>query len=89
MDDDERTRSDENVQRRLNMASAIGEALSDRISEDNSVVVGWVMIAEFATPSGNRILARLDGSADGHDLPEWQRDGYLINGVKGDWDQPE
>jgi len=48
-------------------------------TRDTSVLVGWVSVAEYLTPDGQRYLATEYGNAPGtdHDTTSWQRRGYL------------
>lgn len=48
-------------------------------TSDTSVLVGWVAVAEYITPSGERYLAAEYGTNHGgdHTTTSWQRRGYL------------
>lgn len=52
---------------------------------EGAVLLGWVVVAEWALPTGRRMLSRIDGSATGEPLPPWTQEGYLHNGLYGDW----
>ena len=44
---------------------------------EGAVLVGFVLVAEWMLPSGERVLGTGDGGSDGGPLPVWQRKGYL------------
>ena len=48
-------------------------------TRDTSVLIGWVSVAEYITPTGQRYLATEYGQAPGsdHHTTSWQRRGYL------------
>lgn len=72
------------------MARKITEAFEDQdLHEIGGVLVGWVMVAEWMDLEGRRWLTRLDANADGENLPEWQRNGYLHNALNTPWPELE
>lgn len=52
----------------------------------DSVLVGWVIITEWATPNG-RALGYLSGSGPGtdHNVTSWQARGYLHEILSASW----
>jgi hypothetical protein len=48
-------------------------------ADQPSVLVGWVAVAEYITPTGARYLAAEYGTSEGgdHTTTSWQRRGYL------------
>jgi hypothetical protein len=71
---------------------AIQEALEASAAEndalDGSVLVGWVVIAEWVGPNGVRSLVRMGGTPGGSAPPTWQTRGYLHEALFGHWDDP-
>ena len=69
---------------------AIQEALEASASEndalDGSVLVGWVVIAEWVGRNGVRSLVRMGGTPGGSAPPTWQTRGYLHEALFGRWD---
>jgi hypothetical protein len=68
---------------------AIQEAIEASATEnealDGSVLVGWVVIAEWVGVNGVRSLVRMDGTAGGSAPPTWQTRGYLHEALFGHW----
>jgi len=50
-----------------------------------SVLVGWVVVAEWVSPDGTRTLTRMSGTPGGAVPPEWQTRGYLHEALFGKW----
>jgi len=50
-----------------------------------SVLVGWVVVAEWVGPDGTRTLTRMSGTPGGADPPERQTRGYLHEALFGKW----
>lgn len=48
---------------------------------DGAVLMGWVVIAEWMAPTGERWLSKVAGNASGEGCPEWQTQGYLHNAL--------
>ena len=68
------------------------EVLTEAIrqTEADSVLVGWVIIAEFIDEEGNRPLRRLDSNASGEGLVDWIRSGYLYDALfSGGWESED
>lgn len=52
---------------------------------EGSVLVGWVLVAEWSDEEGERWLSRLSGSGGGdHSPPRWQVEGYMNHALR-DW----
>ena len=56
---------------------------NDRLEQ--SVLVGWVVVAEWAGVDGTRTLTRMSGTPGGAIPPEWQARGYLHEALFGKW----
>jgi hypothetical protein len=52
---------------------------------DSSILVGWVVVAEWVGPDGRRSLTRMSGTPGGAIPPEWQTRGYLHEALFGRW----
>jgi hypothetical protein len=52
---------------------------------EQSVLVGWVVVAEWAGVDGTRTLTRMSGTPGGAVPPEWQTRGYLHEALFGKW----
>ena len=50
---------------------------------ERSVLVGWVVVAEWAGVDGTRTLTRMSGTPGGTAPPEWQTRGYLHEALFG------
>lgn len=48
---------------------------------EHAVLLGYVLVAEWAANDGNRWLTRKTGDAFGHTLPVWTTKGYLIDSL--------
>lgn len=56
-------------------------SLDDGLPE-GSMLLGWVCVAEWMAPDGDRWLSCIDGSTDPErGATEWQRQGYLHNAL--------
>lgn len=55
-----------------------------------SVLLGWIVVAEFSDIDGRRWLAVRSGSApdSDHFTASWQRRGYLREVLDTGWDDP-
>jgi hypothetical protein len=54
-----------------------------------AVLIGWVCVAEWMHPTGDRWLSRLSGSDGGdRNAARWQMQGYLHNALN-DWPEGE
>lgn len=56
---------------------------NDRL--DRSVLVGWIVVAEWVGPDGSRTLTRMSGTPGSSVPPEWQTRGYLHEALFGKW----
>jgi hypothetical protein len=52
---------------------------------ESSVLVGWIVVAEWVGPDGRRSLTRMSGTPGGAVPPEWQTRGYLHEALFGGW----
>jgi hypothetical protein len=52
---------------------------------ESSVLVGWIVVAEWVGPDGARSLTRMSGTPGGAVPPEWQARGYLHEALFGRW----
>jgi hypothetical protein len=52
---------------------------------ERSVLVGWIVVAEWVGPDGSRSLTRMSGTPGGAVPPEWQTRGYLHEALFGRW----
>lgn len=55
-------------------------ALDEELPE-GAMLLGWVTVAEWMAPDGNRWLSRIDGNAQVNACPSWQTQGYLHNAL--------
>lgn len=60
---------------------AIQSTTSTDSDLDGAILLGWITVAEWMAPSGDRWLSRVDGNATGGGLPEWTREGLLHNAL--------
>lgn len=67
---------------------AIEASASENEKLDGSVLVGWVVIAEWVSADGMRSLVRMSGTPGGTIPPTWQSRGYLHEALFGDWNDP-
>lgn len=51
----------------------------DHDMPDGAMLLGWVAIAEWMAPDGNRWLSIVDGNTNREGCPVWQRQGHLHN----------
>lgn len=74
--------SDTSARKQLHSAiQATGQTDNDL---EGAMLMGWVVVAEWMAPNGQRWLSRVDGTASGEGCPEWQRHGYLHNALFSD-----
>ena len=67
----------------ITFGEAIQKAKPDAFE---GVLVGYVLVAEWVGPSGQRTLTRNNGTMQGDVyLPEWQQKGYLHEALFGNW----
>lgn len=62
------------------------ETIQHTVAIDNNLpegamLLGWVTVAEWMAPDGQRWLSTVDGDARGEGCPAWQRQGYLHNAL--------
>lgn len=70
---------------RDHLHQAIQATAHDQPDIDGSVLLGWVTIAEWVAPDGNRWLSRISSNATGdREAADWQLQGYLHNALN-DW----
>jgi hypothetical protein len=67
----------------LHDAIQASQETNDRL--DRSVLVGWIVVAEWVGPDGVRTLTRMSGTPGGAVPPEWQTRGYLHEALFGKW----
>jgi hypothetical protein len=71
---------------------AIQEAIESSASANDalegSVLVGWVVLAEWVGVNGVRSLVRMSGTPGGTAPPTWQTRGYLHEALFGAWGDP-
>lgn len=55
------------------------QATNDQQDElDDALLVGWVLVAEWMDPEGDRWLSKVSGTNGGEDSPNsWTERGYL------------
>ena len=64
---------------------AIEASASENDKLDGSVLVGWVVVAEWVAADGIRSLVKMSGTPGGASPPTWQTRGYLHEALFGDW----
>ena len=64
---------------------AIEASANENEALDGSVLVGWVVIAEWVGADGVRSLVRMGGTPGGSSPPTWQTRGYLHEALFGQW----
>jgi hypothetical protein len=64
---------------------AIEASANENAKLDGSVLVGWVLVAEWVNGSGLRSLVRMSGTPGGATPPTWQTRGYLHEALFGAW----
>jgi hypothetical protein len=64
---------------------AIEASANENAKLDGSVLVGWVVIAEWVAGDGMRSLVRMSGTPGGAIPPTWQSRGYLHEALFGTW----
>ena len=74
---------------RQNIHEAIQASRCENDKLDQSVLVGWVVIAEWVGSDGTRSLVRMSGTAGGSQPAPWQTRGYLHEALFGQWKQDE
>jgi hypothetical protein len=68
---------------------AIQESQDGNGRLENSVLVGWAVVAEWVGPDGTRTLTRMSGTGGGAVPPEWQTRGYLHEALFGKWNNED
>ncbi len=63
--------------------SALDDAIRAAFAEEGEVVTRWLVICEKFDGSGERVLERTDGSADGERLTAWDRKGLMFESLFG------
>lgn len=54
---------------------------------DGAMLMGWVTVAEWMGPDGNRWLSRFSWSSSGREPPPWTTAGYLHEALYS-WPDP-
>lgn len=53
---------------------------------DGAVLVGWVTVAEWMSPDGERWITCASGESGGESAPAvWRSEGLLHHALNGDW----
>ena len=55
---------------------------------DGSLLVGWLVVAEWEAPNGDRWLSKFSGDAH-RELTQWRERGYAHEVVIGGFDDPD
>lgn len=66
---------------RQHLGDAIQNVAGMNDELEGAVLTGWVIVAEWMAPTGNRWLSQFHGSANGDRCPNWQLQGYLHNAL--------
>lgn len=66
---------------RPHLADAIQNVANMSDELEGAHLMGWVLVAEWMAPTGNRWLAQFNGTSTGETCPAWQRQGYLHNAL--------
>ncbi len=56
---------------------------------ERGMLIGWVIVAEWAGTDGFLWLSMNSSDASGRQLPSWRAAGYLHEGLHGDWPRGE
>lgn len=76
------------VTREQTIHEAIEASAAESEALDGSILVGWVVLAEWVGANGIRSLVRMSGTPGGASPPSWQTRGYLHEALFGSWDDP-
>ena len=70
---------------------AIQRTATTHTNLDGSVLIGWIVVAEWMDAAGNRWLSRIGSAGDAtRQPPEWQWQGYLYNALhEQNWPQDD
>lgn len=52
---------------------------------ETSLLIGFVVVAEWARSDGTRWLSMMDSDAAGAPIVSWQKNGYLYEALHTDW----
>lgn len=78
---------DEEHREDLAVAGRIVAALQR--NDDIGVLIGWVVIAEYAQLDGERVLRKRTGDANAQELKSWHEQGYLHAALHTSWGDEE
>ena len=76
------------VTREQTIHEAIEVSAAENEALDGSVLVGWVVLAEWVGANGIRSLVPMSGTPGDAAPPSWQTRGYLHEALFGAWDEP-
>lgn len=76
------------------VATRIHAALQDTLAvedelPESSMLRGWVVVAEWLDPDGNRWLSKKAGGANAESIPDWQLNGYLHEALDGGFNEAD
>lgn len=80
--------SADSTERRKRIGAAIqadGPGLDDGTE---SILTGWVVVAEWMDEKGGRWLSKNTGDAAGDTLTKWGMNGFLHEALHEDWGDP-
>ena len=67
---------------RTHLHDAVQHTVSlDEDLPEGAMLMGWLTIAEWMAPDGNRWLSKIDGNTNSESMPPWQAQGYLHNAL--------
>lgn len=69
------------------LESSVQKVVERDLDDKGTMIVGWVLVAEFVDSNGQRALVTTSGGTSGDRPPEWQRDGYLVSALKAGWEE--
>lgn len=83
--DEQQDAAREQVHQAIQGTAGLHHHAADPGDPESKMLVGWIVVAEWMSPSGNRLLWSESGGSNGEHLPRWQRHGYLHSTLFPDW----
>lgn len=74
---------------RKKLAETVQAGQPDLDGGSSSLLLGFVLVAEWVADNGKRWLTEMSSDAHGETLPTWQRNGYLHEALNEQWPESE
>lgn len=88
-EDDKLGSAREHIHAAIQETAALHHHPGDEGDPERKILIGWSIVAEWMSPTGERLLWSESGGSNGDRLPRWQTAGYLHSTLFPEWDAPD